>query len=83
VERVIVGGVDVCFGGGHSNFDFILILPCFHDTEIRADFVVTFCAPRNVVYIGELSGKVRVSGTSHGHAVTGPAYRIHVQNVDV
>jgi len=57
VERVIVGGVDVRFGGGHSNFDFILILPRLNNAEIRADFVVTLCTPRNVVYVGELCGR--------------------------
>ena len=83
MERVIVGGVNVCFCSGYSNFDFVLILPCLYDTEIRADFVVTLGAPRNVVHVGELSGKVRLSKTSHAHAITNPAYRVHVQNVDV
>jgi len=53
VERVIVGGVNVRVGCGYSDFDFILVLPCLDDTEICADFVVTLCAPRNVMYVGE------------------------------
>jgi len=65
VERVIVGGVDIRFGGGHSNFDFILIFPRLNDAEIRADFIVALCAPRNIVYVGELCVvEVRVSGTN-------------------
>lgn len=83
MERVVVGGVYVRFGGGYSNFDFILILPSLDDTEIRADFIVTLCTPRDVVYVGELSGKVRVSGTNHSHVATRSAYRIDVQNIDV
>ena len=58
MERVVVGGINVRFGGGYNNFDFVLVLPCLNDTKIRADFVVTLCAPRNVMYVGELSGKV-------------------------
>ena len=54
MERVIVGCVDVRFGGRYGNFDFILILPRLNNAEIRADFIVTLCAPRNVVYVGEL-----------------------------
>ena len=57
MERVVVGGVYVRFGGGYSNFDFILILPSLDDTEIRADFIVTFCTPRDVVYVGELQAR--------------------------
>ena len=60
MERVVVGGVYVRFGGRYSNFDFILILPSFDDTEIRANFVVTFRAPRDVMYVCKLSDKVRV-----------------------
>jgi len=41
-------------GGGHSNFDFMLILPYLDNAEICADVVVTLCTPRNVVYVGKL-----------------------------
>ena len=58
MERVIVDGVNVRFGGGYGNFDLVVILACLDDTEIRADFVVTFCAPGNVVHVGKLSRKV-------------------------
>ena len=54
MERVIVGGVDIRFGGGHGNFDFVLILPRLNNAEICADFVIALCTPRNVVYVGEL-----------------------------
>ena len=65
MERVIVGGVDIRFGGGYSNFDFILILPRLNNSEIRANFVVTFCTPRNVVYVGELcAGEIWMSGAN-------------------
>ena len=58
MERVIIGGINVRFGGGYSDFDFILILPCLNDAKIRADFVITLCAPRNIMYVGKLSGRV-------------------------
>jgi len=81
VERVIVGGVNVRLGGWYNNFDLIRILACLDDTEIRADFVVTFCAPRHVMHVGKLSAKELVSGTSR--SCGSESYRIHVQNVDV
>ena len=83
MERVIVGGVNVRFGGWDSNFDLIRVLACLNDTEIRANFVITFCTPRDVMHIGKLLGEVCVSGTRRVQTITSPAYRIHVQDVDV
>ena len=83
MERVIVGGVDVRFGGGYGDFNLILVLPCLDDTEIRTDFVITLCAPRNIVHVCKLSGRARVSRLHHSHAIGSLTDRVHVQNIDV
>lgn len=83
MECVIVGGIDVRFGSGHNNFYFIRVLPCLNDAEISADFVVPLCTPRNIVHVGELWGRIRVSKTRCTRSVHSPTYRIYIQDVDV
>ena len=61
MERVVVGGINVRFRGGNSNFDFILVLACLNNAEIRAHFVIAFRTPGDVMHIGKLSGKVNPS----------------------
>ena len=58
MKCIFIGGVNVGFGSGHSNFDFILILSCGDDTEVSADFVVTLCSPRDIMHVGELLGRM-------------------------
>ena len=82
MECVFVDGIDVRFGSGHSHFHFI-VLPSLYDTEIRADFVITLCAPRNVVHVGKLSRRIQVSRTHRAQGIKSPAHRIYVQDVDV
>lgn len=42
---VLVRSVDICLGSRNYNLYFVLVLARRNDTEICADFVVSFCTP--------------------------------------
>ena len=55
MECIVVCGVDIFLLSGHDDLDFVFILPRGLDgTQVALDFVVTFCASRDVVYVREL-----------------------------
>jgi hypothetical protein len=63
MDCVLVSGVQIRLRGGHCDLDFIRVFSSLDDTEIRADFVITFRTPGDVAVRWLVAaGKGEISG---------------------